>query len=305
VNYIKAHWRGAHSLKRAVLVNFLPLFALLWWMPTPLAVVFQDDAMVGYAVVSAYCVIAFLLILPWQVVGVMRSCERYLVDYGNPVLGRVVQAAVIGAVLAAGIAALNAVQQIGARQNDLDFGRLWEERTTRVYDLKRIDGTRLAHLRGDMQNGTTRVLEQWLEDNEDIEGIVLDSSGGRVYEGRGVARVVSEHGLDTYTLTGCYSACTTAFIAGRRRYLAQGARLGFHQYRYDSVKSLGYLDSSQEQEKDRAWFRGRRIDERFLERVFDKPGDEMWFPDVDMLLEYRVIHGVVDRSRIIPARGDD
>ncbi|KAA3632904.1 MAG: hypothetical protein DWQ08_02690, partial [Proteobacteria bacterium] len=88
---------------------------------------------------------------------------------------------------------------------------------------------------------------------------------------------------------------------GRRRYLVEGARLGFHQYRYDSGKSLGYLDADAEQEKDRARYRARQIDERFLERVFETPVTEMWYPEPALLLEYRVIDEVIGRERIAGA----
>ncbi len=225
----------------------------------------------------------------------IRCSERYLSNYGSGLWGRAAQGLALAAVVGAIIAVTGAVQRVGARQNYLDFERQWEAATTRSYDLTVVPGTSVARLGGDMQNGTTRALEEWLDRNPGLTGIVLDSVGGRVYEGRGVARVIRERGLDTYTLEGCYSACTTAFIAGDRRYLGVDARLGFHQYRYDAgSKNLGYLDSKSEQEKDLAYYRDRDIDARFLERVFDAAGDEMWFPDAGLLIEYRVIHGRVD-----------
>ncbi len=300
--YIGEHWRGDHSLLRATFVNFLPLFYLFWYALEPLVQSIADDAVLAYTVIAVYCVVAFVIVLPWQAMGVMRSCERYLLNHGNPVWARVVQAVVLAAALGAVIAAVGAVQRVGARQNEMAFDRLWREKTTRVYDIARVSNLPVAHLRGDLQNGTTRVLETWLDERPDIEGIVLDSIGGRVYEGRGVARLVTERGLDTYTLTGCYSACTTAFIAGEKRFLADGAKLGFHQYRYDSSSNLGYLDSASEQEKDRAWYRGRGIDKRFLDRVFDTPGDDMWYPSYSLLLEYGVVHAIIDPSTLAGER---
>lgn len=300
--YLVDHWRGEHSLVRATLINFLPVFCVLWWLLGPLAAVLRDDARVAYAAIIAYCMGLFAPVLAWQSVGVMRSCERYLVNYGNPVLGRAAQACVIAAALGAIIAAVGAVQEVGARQIELALDREWKAKTTRVYDITRIPGGALARLGGDMQNGTTRELERWLDDNPGIEGLVLDSTGGRVYEGRGVARVVTERNLDTYTFTGCYSACTTAFIAGRRRFVADGAKLGFHQYRYDTTKNLGYLDPKAEEEKDRIWYRGRDIDERFLERVFETPDSQMWFPEHALLIDYGVIHGIVDPASLPSGR---
>ncbi len=300
--YLVGHWRGEHSLGRATLVNFLPLFCVLWWLLDPLAAALKDDARVAYSAIIVYCMGLFVPVMVWQSTGVMRSCERYLLNYGNPVFGRAAQAGVIAAALGAIIAAVGAVQEVGARQIELALDREWREKTTRVYDIARIGDSTLARLGGDMQNGTTRELERWLDDNPDVVGLVLDSTGGRVYEGRGVARVVTERNLDTYTFTGCYSACTTAFIAGRRRYVGSGAKLGFHQYRYDTTKNLGYLDPREEQEKDRTWYRGRDIDERFLERVFETPDTEMWFPEPAMLIDYGVIHGIVDPASLSGAR---
>lgn len=281
---------------RAFWINFLPLFLLLWWAIDPLVTVFQDDAPRAYVIAMSYSIVAFGIILPWQVVGVLRTSERYLVDYGNPLWGRAAQALVIIATMAALIVITGAVQRIGARQSYHEFGKRWEAATSRVYDVTQVPGTTLARLVGDMQNGTTRVLEKWFIEHPNITGIILDSTGGRVYEGRGVARLVREKGLDTYTMTGCYSACTIAYIAGVKRFVVDGAKLGFHQYTYATAKNLGYLDSSAEQDKDLSSYRSRGIDEGFIERVFDASSSDMWFPDYDQLIASRVIDAVVDDS---------
>ncbi len=294
---LATHWRGEQTLARSVFGFFLPPFLAAWWLLDPLVGLVEDHAAFAYGLVAAYALVVWLPLLLVLGTGVMRSCERYLLHYGNPVLGRLVQALVIAAVLAAVLETVAAVQRIGARANAIEFDHRWQAQTRRVYDISML-GEGVARLAGDMQNGTTRALEHWLDQHPGITALVLDSTGGRVYEGRGVARVIRERDLDTYSLTGCYSACTTAYIAGRRRYLAAGARLGFHQYRYDSVKALGYLDADAEQEKDRRWYRDRQIDDGFLARVFDKPGNEMWFPTPGELLAAGVVHQVVDTDTL-------
>ncbi len=296
MSYIKDHWHGRHSLSRALWVNFLPLFLLLWWLLQPLLNLLGDNFALSYRIALGYCILAFLVVFPWQVLGLIRSCERYLADYGNQLVGKLVQLTVVLGTLAAIVATIGAFQKIGARQSDLEFGRQWEQATARVYDISMVPGTRIARLKGDIQNGTTRKLEQWLQSRPEVEGLILESTGGRVYEGRGVARIIEQRGLDTYSLEGCFSACTTAFIAGNKRYLGEHARLGFHQYKLDSNKSFGYLDSDEEQEKDVVFYRRMGIDEAFLEQVFDKPENDMWFPPLAALLKYRVIHAVLNEA---------
>jgi hypothetical protein len=124
--------------------------------------------------------------------------------------------------------------------------------------------------------------------NPEVVGIILDSEGGQIYEGRGLARIITKHRLRTFSLDECLSSCTTAFIAGTTRTLGTNARLGFHQYKTYSI--IPSIDVDNEQAKDMAIFVKQGVSPRFLEKIFAQPPESMWWPDIDELLDAGVVH---------------
>jgi len=143
--------------------------------------------------------------------------------------------------------------------------------------------------------GVTNDVAKILSNHSDVKGIILDSSGGIVYEGRGLFMLIKKHGLDTYSFKNCSSACTIAFIGGARRFLGENAKLGFHQYRLDSDKINPIVDieneQKNEQKKDLFLYESQMINDTFLNNIFEKPQHEIWFPIQNELLAA----GVVDR----------
>lgn len=108
------------------------------------------------------------------------------------------------------------------------------------------------------------------------------------------------HGLDTYSLKGCYSACTTAFIAGKNRYLSREANLAFHQYNM-GYKNLGvFVDIKKEQQQDLLIFQRQGVTSEFLERLFNTRHDDLWYPTTQEMLDARVIKGIINPSDLTP-----
>src|SRR6185369_11084853 len=81
---------------------------------------------------------------------------------------------------------------------------------------------------GDMNIGVTTAVRKLLDANPGIQIIHLNSPGGETHEGYLLGLLIKERHLTTYTSTICASACTEAFLSGSPRYLAKGAKLGFH-----------------------------------------------------------------------------
>jgi len=158
------------------------------------------------------------------------------------------------------------------------------------YALSVVDGGALIHLRGELEVGVTRAVAALLDANPQARGIILDSGGGQIYEGRGLARVIRERALATYTLRECASACATAFLAGRQRILGRAAKLGFHQYQSHTV--IPAFDIDEEQDKDRKLFEAKGIAAEFLDKIFAARPDEMWWPTVEELIAAGVAHRI-------------
>jgi hypothetical protein len=54
-------------------------------------------------------------------------------------------------------------------------------------------------------------------------------------ESNQIAKLIAHHHLNTYVQHKCSSACTVAFLAGKRRCISATAKIGFHAGRRLSV----------------------------------------------------------------------
>lgn len=68
-----------------------------------------------------------------------------------------------------------------------------------------------------------------LADQPEVTTLRIDSGGGVASSGDRIAALVRAAGLDVVVSRYCASACLPIFLAGERRVLAPGARLGCHQ----------------------------------------------------------------------------
>ncbi|MGR3760309.1 hypothetical protein ACUXV3_09305 [Roseobacteraceae bacterium NS-SX3] len=73
------------------------------------------------------------------------------------------------------------------------------------------------------------AFRQVLEDNPGIRELQLNSSGGSVYAGEEIAWIVMDYRLNTLVAGECVSACVDIFLAGERRRMTLGSKIGFHQ----------------------------------------------------------------------------
>lgn len=238
-----------------------------------------------------------MLVYPWQVVGVIRACERHFKNQANHSWAIATQGAVILSLLVTLIAAFASTQNFLAQQREqraLSAPAPWAQKhysiTLHTRTNADADGkaSALLHIRGPFEVGITNAVTHWLAEHSHITGIILDSSGGQIYEGRGLARLIKKHNLATYSLERCASSCATAFIAGVTRTLGDNAKLGFHQYKH--YATLPVIDITQEHAKDLAIFRQQGVAAEFLQKIFAQPPERMWWPETEELLRSGVIH---------------
>ncbi|MEZ5932575.1 MAG: hypothetical protein R3F54_11560 [Alphaproteobacteria bacterium] len=287
MGYISDHWRGRHALTRAFWINFLAPFVLIaagvsWFHPVVL-----DRPYAGTVAAAIYILLGYGIILPWQLVGLWRSSRRHLQEQGDSTTATFAQSAVLVALLAAaGITATAAerIFMIGGEPAE-------SPPSTPRYALTYLPDDHAILIDGPFDVGLSRDLRAMLAEADDIEAIVLDSDGGRIFEARGVAKQILDHGLDTYVFGRCRSACTLAFVAGASRKLGTKGTLGFHSYELRAV--IGFIDPLEEQEKDKAFFLDRGVSPDFVTRIFETPHDAMWHPDADRLRAADVVHEIV------------
>jgi len=284
MSYVRSHWRGRQSFAQAFWINFVVISLALYSL---LAVLSLQNHIPFVLFLAA--IVTGIAIFVWQTVGLIRSGEAHVAAHGSltPVWGSYV--AVLIVLFVFGTQWLGIYQRTIPHPVEELFTTRMDRLHASTYELRQSeDGTTLT-LDGEIALGATRIIGQLLADKPAIHRLVLNSVGGNIYEARGVARLVVEHGLDTHIDGTCSSACTIVFVSGMRRTMAEDARLGFHQYRLDSTAQIPNVDIDAEQQRDRSFFEMRHVSADFLEKMFDRPHSEIWYPDRQELVSAHII----------------
>lgn len=286
IDYVLRHWRGQIPLLQAFWLNFFLLYLVLEsiepfvWPPY-----LENETLVSGAVL-AFIALTKLVVYPWQLIGVLRVCAERIRS-GNGIMWAVVaQAAMAGSLVITVVLALDSYHMLQVYKERQAYLRMPPEEP--AYTLELVQNGSLIHLRGPFEVGVTHRVTEFFRQNPGVSGIILDSDGGQIYEGRGLAFLIRDNGLKTYTLDRCLSSCTTAFVAGVERVLGAGARLGFHQYMTHSI--IPSISVPDEQRRDMEIFRQQGVSQAFLDQAFSYPPQSLWWPEVEELLEAGVVH---------------
>jgi len=286
LNYIKQHWRGNFSLVYAFWVNLVLLFILLGILELFLFPPYIENESAVTAAVIAYFIVVKLIVYPWQVIGVLRICDLRIKSDTGRSWATAAQIALVVSLAVTLLATIETWQSLQVFKRDMQLEEVSSPEP--LYSLDLIERETLIHLRGPFQIGITNRVADMIERYPEITGIILDSEGGQIYEGRGLARLIRDNNLQTFSLDQCLSSCTTAFVAGTTRTLGINARLGFHQYKTYSL--IPSIDVVAEQAKDMAIFVEQGVSSEFLEKIFIQPPKSMWWPEIDELINAGVVH---------------
>lgn len=286
LKYLRQHWQGNLSLTRSFWVNLVLLFILLGILERFLFPPYIENESAVTTAVIAYFIVVKLIVYPWQVVGVLRACDLRIKSDTGRSWATAAQIALVISLAATLVATIETYQSLQVFKQNLILKQI--PLPEPQYSLDLIKQDTLIHLRGPFDIGITNRVADLIERYPEITGIILDSEGGQIYEGRGLARLIRDNNLQTFSLDQCLSSCTTAFIAGTTRSLGTNARLGFHQYKtYSLIPSIN-IDN--EQAKDRAIFLRQGVSPEFLDKIFIQPPENMWWPAIDELVDAGVVH---------------
>jgi len=285
-NYIKQHWRGNLSLAHAFWVNLVILFVALGLLERFVFPPYIENETAVSIAVLLYVIVVKLIIYPWQVVGMLRVCDLRIKSNNGRSWATVTQFALVISLAATLLSTIGTYQSLSVFKLNLILAETVLPEP--LYSLDMIEQDSLIHLRGPFEIGITNKVEDLIALHPEITGIILDSEGGQIYEGRGLARLISENRLETFSLANCLSSCTTAFVAGTTRTLGTKARLGFHQYKTYSI--IPSIDVENEQAKDIAIFVNQGVSAAFIEKIFIQPPELMWWPEIDELVDAGVVH---------------
>lgn len=234
----------------------------------------------------AFCVLFFVLLF----VGLVRSAGRHIQGGGNVQLASIYQALGLLGGLGIFYLGLDAIQ-LGT-DDYTPLKRPFDASERNSYQFALSEDKRSLHLSGIFDLGATKALRALLQENPNIDRLTLESKGGHIYAARGVAKELEENTLDTHVPTACASACVVVFAAGKKRTLALGAKLGFHQYAFDTHKSLPFK-LQDEQQKELDYYLSKGVSQTFVDKVFSVPASELWLPAHDELLQSGLVHEIV------------
>lgn len=297
--YIVKHWRGELSLKTSFWVNLFlinlgfRIFQTWFDKASPI-----ENPVLASRVTLIYVCIALAIVYPWQIIGLWRSANRHIQETGKRFWAGSAKVLVVLGILAT-LGKLS-VSWPGYRDIfKVGFGK--DEYGD--YQVELVNGGSLIHINGGLGFGISKKVNKLIAENPSVKGIILDSYGGSTYEARELSKSILAHGLDTYTLKGCYSACGVAFISGNKRCLAKGANLGFHQS-IPMTKSFTPSDmlakQKADQKKDLMIYQRQGISQDFINNIFIAKNDDLWCPTVDEMLKAGVVHEVVNPSDLQP-----
>jgi len=153
-------------------------------------------------------------------------------------------------------------------------------------------------------------LRAQLRRNSNIRTLQLTSTGGLVWAGDEMARVVLDYGLNTRVVDECSSSCVMVFLAGAERTMTGGSKIGFHQNSWSAGGAQSYFkewrqsegwrtpfdfaswlyqDTQHETAAQLEFMMSRGVDPGFaIETKKYRP--IMWFPTRDELREAGVIN---------------
>jgi hypothetical protein len=97
-------------------------------------------------------------------------------------------------------------------------------------DISRVPGCfgDVVKLSGDIKQGDYGRFRSHVNGERRLIGIELASDGGFLDDGLRIAQLARDRRLSAYVSGECDSACAFIFLSSRKRYMADGARIGVH-----------------------------------------------------------------------------
>jgi len=283
-SFWRRHLRGDYSLARSYWLHMVVFAALL---PKLLgialgAVLVDRPARYGAAATLLMLLLGWATWL-WAAGGTWRSAGKHVQRGGKRFWAGFAKIMLVFGLIGT---VANAIKIQGALGEYLRtaLGSQWGPETS--FEV-RADGRSIL-LKGGINDDTAERFVKALDAAPGVRTVVLYSSGGWVTQGRRLARIIGERGLDTYVEQDCASACTIAFLAGKSRAADPAARIGFHAFH-----SLGGFDEKFSQSSDeklaRDTYGQAGLSPAFISRIVGTSHNSVWYPSHEELLQAGVL----------------
>ncbi len=277
--YIARHWRGELTLPVSFWVNNFLLAAPVGFAIGALAawIAVTGDYLRGGSIALLVAWPLLLAFSVWCIVGAWRAATAHTDSGGSSLwAGLAKLMLVLSALSTAGSALFEFAPNVGAY---LRMARGIDP-IGHVRATLSADGRRLR-LEGPLGLGDGERIRALTAKAAGLRVVELDSPGGRLKEGEEIAALVKRASWHTRTTGACESACTLVHMAGERKQLLPGAKIGFHRASAGTVNPV--LDTLANRELVRI-YREAGLPERFIERTLATPASRMWYPSRDELV---------------------
>jgi hypothetical protein len=276
--YIGRHWHGELTLPVAFWVNnfLLPVPVALAIGALAAWIALTGDFLRGGGIALLVAWPLLLLLTLWCIVGAWRSATAYRESGGSGLWSALAKLylflSVVGTLANVGVEFVpNAGDWLRMARGVDPIGNL----QTSVSP----DGRKLR-LEGPIGLGDAARVRRLVGEAKGVRIVELDSPGGRLVEAVAIAEVVRGGSWNTRATGDCESACTLIHMAGSRRQLMPGARLGFHRASTGTLNPV--WDNLANRELARV-YREAGLPERMIERTLATPASLMWHPTRDEL----------------------
>jgi hypothetical protein len=277
--YFSRHWHGELSLPAAFWVNNgllsvpagIAIGVLAAWIAA------RGDYLRGGSIAILVAWPLLMAFSVWCIVGAWRSASAYLADDGSRLWGYGAKLLLaVGAVHAMASAAFDFAPNVGS----------WLRMARGIDPIGHVDATispdgRKLQLRGSVGMGDGERVRRLLAGATGVRTVELDSPGGRLKEADLIAAHVRQAGWTTRAIGPCESACTLIYLAGNRRQVMPGAKLGFHR------ASTGMANPALDALANRMLaqtYREAGLSDHFVMRTLATPASRMWHPARDELV---------------------
>jgi hypothetical protein len=281
--FFKKHFNGDYSLARSYWVNttlisfFAPLIGalLLPWLAENFAARYASMA---FIFTTALGVSAWF----WAVSGTWASANKHVSRGGHKGWATAAKVMIVFGLLKTFGDTIKISPLLMEHLHIAAGEQLGPQSTFEVL----ADGKSIR-LNGGINDGTANQLVKALALAPSVTTVLLSSQGGWVREGEMLAKIIEDHGLDTYVETQCASACTIAFLAGKTRAADPAAKIGFH-----SLSFVGGGNGAMRKEESEATFNAYAnagLPADFLKNIANTPKDQMWYPSHEEMIQAGVL----------------
>lgn len=277
--YIARHWRGELTLPVSFWVNNVAL-------PLPVGfgigafaawITVTGDYLRGGSIAVLVCWPLLVLFSIWCWVGAWRSATAHSETGGSSLWAGLAKLSIVfGVIGTAATTAFDFVPNIG-EYLQMARGR---DPIGNVTATLSPDGRKLV-LDGPLGLGDGQRVRALVAKAPAVKTVELNSPGGRLKEGEDIAALVKQSSWNTRTTGACQSACTFIHMAGTKKQLMPGAKIGFHRASSGSMNPVH--DRLANRELVRI-YREAGLPERFIERTLATPAWTMWHPSRDELV---------------------